>query len=237
VPNGVTASTATGTLAAGSTTTLTISSALGTTAGSYSGLSIKATAANYSQSLTIPINVSAANTFTVTSATTSLTVKPGSTGQVSATSLHVGIFNSPVAFSASGLPAGVTASLSSATLPAPGDGTVTAAFTVGSNVLPGTYTINVTGTGGGVTRTIPVALTIPANQGFTLQVLSTALTLTRGGSGSLLVSTGDFIGGFNSTIVLTVSGLASGMNFGCAGATTGNNMVNLTYKFTAALIR
>jgi uncharacterized membrane protein len=111
---------------------------------------------------------------------------------------------------------------------------VTAAFTVGSNVLPGTYTINVTGTGGGVTRTIPVALTIPANQGFTLQVLSTALTLTRGGSGSLLVSTGDFIGGFNSTIVLTVSGLASGMNFGCAGATTGNNMVNLTYKFTAA---
>jgi uncharacterized membrane protein len=232
-PSGVTAATASGTLTVGTATTLNISSTLSTVAGHYTSLTVTATGVNFSRVLTIPLTVTAPSTFSVTPAATSLTIKTGATGQVTATSLRVGSFNSSVAFSVTGLPKGVTASLSKSSLPAPGNGTVVATLSVASSATPGTYALKVTGSGGGITQSAPVTLVVAANPNFALQV-TPSLTIAQGGSGSLVVSTGEFTGGFNSTIAIKFSGLGPGMNWATQGGTTANNMVNVTDKFTVA---
>jgi uncharacterized membrane protein len=151
------------------------------------------------------------------------------------TSLHFGIFNSAVSLSVTGLPSGVTASLTKTALAAPGDGTVTATFAVASSAKAGSYSVVVSGSGGGQTETAPLTLTVTGAQGFSFAVNISAMTIQQGGKpGVLTVSTGNFTGGFNSTIDITFSGLAPGMNWGPAGATTGNNLVNVSTGFTAA---
>jgi hypothetical protein len=80
-----------------------------------------------------------------------------------------------------------------------------------------------------------VTLIIAAPQDFSFAVNVSAMTIAQGGApGVLTVSTGNFTGGFNSTIDISFGGLAPGMNWGPAGATTGNNLVNVSTGFTAA---
>jgi uncharacterized membrane protein len=189
----------------------------------------------FTQSVALPLAISAANTFTVAAAQSSISVKTGASAQTTVASVHFGIFNSAVSFSVTGLPAGVTAALSQTTVPAPGNGTVTVTLAVASSAKPGTYNVAVNGTGGGQTQSAPVTLIIAAPQDFSFAVNVSAMTIAQGGApGVLTVSTGNFTGGFNSTIDISFGGLAPGMNWGPAGATTGNNLVNVSTGFTAA---
>ncbi len=234
VPSGVTVQAAAASFAAGSSTTLNIGTALSTTAGKYS-LSLSVSGSGFTQTLALPVAVSAANTFTVATAQSSISVKTGASAQTSVTSVHFGIFNSAVSFGVTGLPAGVTAAFSQTVVPAPGNGIVTVTFAVASSAKAGTYNVAVNGTGGGQTQTAPVTLIIAVAQGFSFAVNVSAMTIQQGGQpGVLTVSTGNFTGGFNSTIDISFSGLAPGMNWGPAGATTGNNLVNVSTGFTAA---
>jgi uncharacterized membrane protein len=232
-PSGVTAQAASS-FTAGSSTALNIGTSLSATPGSY-GLSLSVSGSGFTQALALPLAISVADTFTVAATQGSLNIKTGASAQTNVTSVHSGIFNSAVSLGVTGLPAGVTASLSKTALLAPGDGTVALNFTVSSNAKPGTYSISVSGTGGGQTQTAPVTLTIASSQDFSFAVNLSAMAIQQGGQpGVLTVSTGNFTGGFNSTIDITFSGLAPGMNWGPAGATTGNNLVNVSTGFTAA---
>jgi uncharacterized membrane protein len=132
MPAGVTAQASPNTLAAGSATTISLRSASNTTAGKYS-LSVTASGSGFTQTLSVPLTVSGQSTFILTAPQSSLVVKTGATGQISVTSLHVGVFNASIALKVTGLPSGVTVSLSKTSLPAPGDGTVVAAFSVRLN--------------------------------------------------------------------------------------------------------
>jgi len=202
--------------------------------GTYS-LSLSVSGSGFAQTLALPVIISAANTFTIAAAQSSIGIKAGSSAQTSVTSLHVGIFDSAVNLSVTGLPSGVTASLTKTTLAAPGDGTVTATFAVASSAKAGSYGVVVSGTGGGQTETAPLTLIVTAVQDFSFAVNVSAMTIQQGGSASVLtVLTGNFTGGFNSTISISFSGLAPGMNWSPAGATTGNNLVNVSTGFTAA---
>ena len=232
-PTGMTPTASSTTFAAGSSTTLTLSTSQSTAAGQY-GLSIAVRGSGFTRTLAIPVTVSAANLFTLTAAQSSMTLKFGASGQVSVTSAHSGTFNAAVNLSLTGLPGGVTGSLSQSVLSAPGDGSTVATFTVASTAKPGTYSVMVTGTGGGITATAPLTLTIAAPSDFTLAVNVSSITIPQGGAGTVIVSTGNFTGGFNSTIVVTFSGIGNGMNWRVLGATTGNNMVNISDSFTAA---
>jgi hypothetical protein len=58
--------------------------------------------------------------------------------------------------------------------------------------------------------------------------------MQQAASSTLVVSTGDFVGGFDSTIDETITGLPAGMSYKVTGATAANNMVNLSYLLTAA---
>lgn len=221
-------------LTAGSSTALNIASTAATAAGTYK-LQLTANGSGYTQTLPITVAVSAPPTFKLTTAQTSTSIKLGATGQLSITSSHAGAFNSSINLICAGLPSGVTASFSKPTLPAPGDGSTTVTLAVGTTAKPGTYTIGLTGTGGGQSQTVSVTLIVSGNPDFSFALNTSAMTIQQGGSaGTVIVSTGNFTGGFNSTITITFKGLAPGMNYGATGASTGNNLVNTFIGITAS---
>ena len=158
-PAGVTTKLSSASLTAGSSTTLTISAASTAKAGT-SNLSLTASAGGFSQSITVPLTLTAPPTFSLAPAQTTLTLKAGSTAQVSLSSAPSAAFNSAIALSATGLPTGVTASFSKASLVAPGSGTSVVTFTATSAAKTGTYTVNAVGTGGGLTQSEAITLTI-----------------------------------------------------------------------------
>ena len=232
-PSGVTATASPVSLTAGASTAITLRSATNTAAGKYN-LSVTASGSGFSQALSIPLTVTVLNTFTLTAAQTSLTAKTGTPGTITVSTLHQGIFNSAINLAITGLPAGVTAAFSKSVIPAPGDGTSTATFAIGSAAKAGAYSVSITATGAGISQTVQAALTIPPAMDFSFAVNVSALTIAQGGAGTIIVSTGNFTGGFSSTIVVTFSGITAGLNWRVLGATTGNNLVNVSDSLTSA---
>jgi hypothetical protein len=86
------------------------------------------------------------------------TMAPGSSLGTGVTATAIGGFNSTIFLSVSGLPFGVSASFGPPSIPASGSSTLT--FTASNMAAPGTYFVTVTGTGGGLTETANLALTI-----------------------------------------------------------------------------
>jgi hypothetical protein len=95
---------------------------------------------------------------------TSLTINRGASGTSAITITRSGGFTGSVAFSASGLPSGVTASFS----PTSTTGTSSAlTLTASGTATLGPATVTVTGTGGGLTRTTSINLTVNDSGGGT----------------------------------------------------------------------
>lgn len=93
----------------------------------------------------------------------SLSVNPGgvslNTGATTSAVVSIsraGGFTAPVTLSASGLPAGVTASFG----PVSSAGTSMVTITAAASATPGQASATITGTGGGLTRTTPLAVTV-----------------------------------------------------------------------------
>jgi subtilase family serine protease len=149
--------------------------------------------------------------FTISASPTAVSVAQGSSGSSTITMAVSGGFNSAVALTASGVPTGVTVSLNPTSIPAPGSGSSVATFTVASSTTAGTYNITVTGTGGGLTQTAIVSLTVTSGvtAGFTVSASPTSITVARSSSGTSTISTA-VTGGFNAAISLSASGLGSG---------------------------
>jgi kumamolisin len=153
--------------------------------------------------------VATSPSFTLSASPGSVSVVQGSSGGSTITSTVVGGFDSAVALTASGVPAGVTATLSPTSITGSGSSALTLA--VASTTATGTYTITVTGTGGGITKTATVSLTVtaPVTAGFTLTASPTSLSVTRRQSGTVTITTA-VSGTFDSAIALSASGEGSG---------------------------
>ena len=162
--------------------------------------------------LDIVFNPGTTADFTVGASPTSLSVTQGTSGSTSISTATTGGFNSAVSLSASGLPAGVTASFSPSSIAAPGSGSSTLTFTASSTATTGTSNMTVTASGGGVTHTTTVALTVSAAAApnFTLSASPASLSVIHGSSGSTTISTA-VSGGFNSAVSLSASGLPTGV--------------------------
>lgn len=74
-----------------------------------------------------------------------------------------GGFKSKVVFSAGTLPSGLSASFLPTSLPSPGSGSTTLTLKLGAQMAAGTYNLTLSATGGGITKTVPLALTVPLN--------------------------------------------------------------------------
>ena len=85
---------------------------------------------------------------------------PGGTASTTLTASVSGGFNSAVLLALSGLPTGVTASLSAAALPLPGSGSSTLTFATSAATPSGNYPITVTAAGNGATHSTQVTLVV-----------------------------------------------------------------------------
>ena len=154
LPSGVTAAftptSVTGATAATSTLKLTVASAAA--AGSYT-LTIKGTSGNLSTTAAFSLIVMAP-TFTLTSSATTLSVTQGNKAQLTVTSAVQNGFSTAQALSVTGLPTGVTAAFSPASIGASG-GQSTLTFTAAPTAALNSYPVVVTAIGGGVTKTRP----------------------------------------------------------------------------------
>ena len=196
-----------------STATFTVASTA--TAGTYP-VTITGTGGGITHTATVTLTVSAAATpaFTLGASPTSLSIKDGSSGTSTITTAVSGGFSSAIALTATGQPSGVTVAFSPTSIASPGSGTSVATFTVASSVAAGTYSITITGTGGGITHTATVSLTVTAATAgaFTVSVSPTSGYLDQGQSGYAVVTV-SVSGGFSSAVALSASGVPSGVTY------------------------
>jgi VCBS repeat-containing protein len=133
-------------------------------------------------------------------------------GQTQTTAVNVNLKSGtpqPVTLTVSGQPAGVTASLN----PTTGTPTFTSTLTivVSDTASLGTYSLSVTGSGGGQTHSSTIMLTVSEAADFRIDVNPASQSVAQGQTASYSVSV---VGsaGFNSEVSLSVSGLPSGAN-------------------------
>ena len=177
--------------------------------------------------------------FSITTSPASVSVVQGGNGTSTITTTVSGGFDSAIALTASGQPTGVTLTLSSASIAAPGSGSTTLTMAVASTTAAGTYSITVSGTGGGITHTATVALTVtaPTAGAFTISVSPTSGSLRQGQSGTASVTTA-VSGGFDSAIALSATGEPTGVTFtftpaSIAAPGSGTSSMLLTVSRTA----
>lgn len=149
----------------------------------------------------------------VSAATGTLAVDPGATGTAAISIVRTN-YTGDVSLTAEGLPTGVTATFTPATL-ASGATASSLALAVSGTAAAGTSTVTVRARGTGVTdKTATIALTVNAAATGTLSLAltQTSSTITAGQTAvtKLALTRG---GGFTGGVNLTLTGAPSGLNF------------------------
>lgn len=163
--------------------------------------------------------------------TLSLSEQSASVGQGTSKSVTVTLardrFDKPVALAIDGVPTGVAATFTPATIAGAGT-TSTLQLTVAGSAAPVTSLVTVRATAEGVAeQTATLNLTITVSGDFTLSALEAPITAAQGGGGnaSILVNR---TGGFSGTVSLAATGAPSGMSVTFSAASTAGNSLGLT---------
>jgi pseudomonalisin len=126
-----------------------------------------------------------------------------------------GGFKSAVTLSPGTLPTGLTATFAPASLVSPGSGTSTLTLTAAPNIALGTYNLILTASGGGVSKTAPLAVTVVSSCVYSLNPTAASEPATAANdSVALTATTGcpwTAVSNFNW---ITVTGVASGSGNG-----------------------
>ena len=136
-----------------------------------------------------------------------LSIPAGSAADLSLTTTVSGGFNSAIQLAVTGLPSGMTVQFDPAVVSAPGAGQSTLNFALSSAVLPGSYAVVISATGGGITQRTNVTVSVP---GFTLAAGFPSAGLAKNKTVTVKM-TSKVLGGFRSPIALSVSGLPTGV--------------------------
>ena len=174
----------------------------------------------------------ASPSFSIAASPSSLSVQQGSSGSVSISTSALNGFNNDVTLSVSGLPANVTPTFTPTSIAAPGSGSSTLNFAVGATVATGTYNLTVTGTGGGVTKTTPVTLTITGSTAvnFSISANPGSITATLKGSSGISTISATVLQGA-PTIALSASGLPKNVTVSFSPTSiTGSTTSQMTVK-------
>jgi kumamolisin len=163
LPAGVTASFSPTSIAApgSGSSTLTINVASTAATGTHA-LTITATGGGITHTTTVSLTVTAPSpgSFSLSVSPNPWDLYRGSSGGVTVTSAVSGGFSAAITLSASGVPANTSYSFTPSTLAAPGSGTSRFYMVVHSTATPGTYSITITGNGGGQTHSTVLSFTI-----------------------------------------------------------------------------
>ncbi len=243
LPAGVTASFSPASIAApgSGSSTLTLTASSTAPVGSYA-VTVTGIGGGVTQTVTLTLAVTAGTGagFALAANPTSVAAAPGDSITSTITSTVSGGFNSAVALSASGMPTGVTASFSPASIASPGSGTSTLTLTASNSAVAGTYAITVTGTGDSITETTTVSFTVSAGSGatFNLAASPASVAVAQGGSGTTTI-TSTIVDGYDGTVTFSDSGLPTGVTASFAPASlaapgSGTTTLTLTASSSAA---
>jgi len=182
--------------------------------------------------LNIIFNPGTSPDFTLSSSN-ALNIAAGSSGITTIFATPSGGFNSTLSLSASGLPSGATATFAPTTI-ANGSGSSNLTVNVGSSVPAGNYTVTVTATGGGLTHTLNVPLTVTSSGGGggTELIVDGGFESATASGNSAPGWTGTSNTSGQNTIIKGGSFPHSGTNYGTVG---GNNNGNDTLTQTVAI--
>ena len=231
---GVTVHFSSSTLTAAAPVTATINAAASAAAGN-STVSITGTGGGLTRTASVAVTV-VIPTFALTANPASATVTSGSSTTFTLNTSAMNGFKSATTLAVSGVPKGATAKFVPASIGAPGNGSSTLTVATSATTPGGTYSLTVTGSGGGVTKTQALSLTVTVPS-FTLTLGGTKVIVARGGSIPIKVMTAAS-NGFNSAIALSVSGLPKGITASFAPATVvggGSSTLTLKALSTAAV--
>ncbi len=186
--------------------TMTVSTASTTPAGTYAlaivGVSGLLTHTAYA---TLVVSVPPPPDFSISMSPTSVTVSStGGEADYTATIIPTGGFSGSVTLSASGLPTGASGSFDTN----PTNGTSTLMITVDPTTISGSYAITITGVSGSIVHTATVTLVKQSAQSFSLSANPSSLTIARGKRGSSKITVTPS-GGFTGAVTLSVAGLPS----------------------------
>ncbi len=164
---------------------------------------------NRSTTLSLTVNAPPPAEFTLSASPSSLTVNRGASGASTITITRTGGFTNSVALGASGLPSGVTATFNP---PSTTGGSSTLTLTASSTASTGMTNVTINGSGGGLTRSATLILTVnaPPPPDFTLSANTASLTVNRGASGAITITI-NRTSGFTSSVAMSASGLPSGV--------------------------
>ncbi len=132
---------------------------------------------HFSGSTSSPASLNVAD-FSISAVPAGITVPVGSSGTSQITIGSLGGFNYPVALSASGIPAGASASVSPNPVTPPGGGSAVSTLTVnlGPSITPTTFSAAASGTYGTLTRSAAVGVTVVATAASVTNVVNQILT-------------------------------------------------------------
>ncbi len=160
--------------------------------------------------LDIVFNPSTSPDFALSASPGAVSAVQGGSATTTVMTTVSGGFSSAVSLSASGVPAGASATFTPASIAAPGAGSSTLKLSAGT-AATGTYSVTITGSGGGKTHTTTVSFTVTSSSApdFSLAVSPTAVSAAQGGMATATVSTA-VSGGFNASLALSASGVPAG---------------------------
>jgi VCBS repeat-containing protein len=157
-----------------------------------------------------------ASDFSLSASPTSQTVTQGANTSYAVTIARTGGFAGAVTLSASGLPAGASASFN----PNGTTGNTSTMNVVTSSTTPvGSSSVTITGVSGSLTHATTVTLVVQSQPvgDFTVSVSPSSQAIDPGTSGTYTVTV-NRTNGFAGTVTFTVTGLQNGATYTCPGA-------------------
>jgi hypothetical protein len=224
-----------------------IVTAIGTTTipagGSYSSMGFNGTWNNVTNAVPTSFALNGTNCtvngtaptpgFTLAPSVSPLSVTQGSSATDTITVTDTGGFTGSVAFTATGLPSGVTASFS----PASSTSASVLELTASSTATTGPAAVSITGTSGSTTATTTIALTVnpSVTPSFTLTPSPTSLSVAQGKSSTDTIAVAD-VGGFTGSVSFVATGMPSGVTASFSPASSSSSSVlTLTASSTATV--
>ena len=209
LPSGVSASFSPTSIASpgSGTSTLTLKAASNVPSGTAS-LVVKATGGGITQTQAVRLTTTVPALALGTSSA-NVTVNDGNSSTVTLNTTGSSGFSSAVGLTVGGLPSGVTASFSPASIALPGTGSSTLTVSATARAIGGVYPLTVTAFGGGISKTQAISLTV-VGPTITLSLAGTSTILNRGGSIPIVATTAA-VNGFNSSVAVGVTNLPKGV--------------------------
>ena len=217
LPAGVSAGFSPSSGAPGFTSTLTLSTATSTPAGTYP-LTISATDGSLTYYACIAggcpstgqpyatLVVTAQPSFSLAVSPSSQTIGIGAGTSYTVTTTAMNGFAGVVNLSVAGLPSNCSANFNPETITGSGSSTLTLSTT--GNTPPGSYTLTFTGTSGTLTETATATLVV-TGANFTLTATPEIQSINAGSSATYTIST-TAVSGFNGVVTLSLSSLPAG---------------------------